>query len=220
MPRYFALITEQALAEEIFNVGFVHEDTEATHEELFQKYDLDSHKIVSIEEGDFVSAVERHAHCLNIKRLTPKIEADLSKVSFDTENLEGEKGRTYGGSESIGGFRTLPNGFTYFGVCAGGDWEIPIFFIIYWDGKKLRGYIPKDGNTWNKTLKSAYGNNREKDGFDMLSQYGTELEKEESKDEEFGVWDGEQCYDHFDWLVKIDPVKVIADIEQRIKEKK
>ena len=38
-----------------------------------------------------------------------------------------------------------------------------MFFIIYWDGKKLRAYVPTDGNPWNTDTKEAYGNDEEKD---------------------------------------------------------
>ena len=39
---------------------------------------------------------------------------------------------------------------------AGGDWEFPVCFILYWGNGKLRGYTPKDGNAWNKEERSAY----------------------------------------------------------------
>lgn len=84
-------------------------------------------------------------------RLTPQIEKDLSKVEFDSENIDAEK------------IKTLSNGMYYLGVFAGGDWEQSVFFVIYWDGNKLRGYIPKEGNLWNTDTKIAYGNNDEAD---------------------------------------------------------
>jgi hypothetical protein len=40
---------------------------------------------------------------------------------------------------------------------------IPLLFIIYWAGKKLRVYIPENGNLWNTTTKEAYGNNNDAD---------------------------------------------------------
>ena len=91
-----------------------------------------------------------------LKTLAPAIEEDLKKVEFDTENLEFEEGEGY--SRGKTGFRTLPNGLTILGVTAGGDWEAPIYFILYSDGKELRGYIPTDGNIWNTDTNQAYGN--------------------------------------------------------------
>jgi hypothetical protein len=93
------------------------------------------------------------------KTLTRQIEKDLSKVEFDTENVECKsyypKIDAY---EKILGYHTLDNGLSFLGITAGGDWESPVFFIIYFDGYKLRGYIPEKGNSWCKKTKSAYGN--------------------------------------------------------------
>ena len=83
----------------------------------------------------------------------PQVKKDLEKVDFDFENEDCNNGCNY-----IKGFRVAPNGLPYWGDDAGGDWEVPVFFIIYWDGKKLRGYIPTEGNTWNTDTKTAYGN--------------------------------------------------------------
>jgi hypothetical protein len=96
--------------------------------------------------------------------LTDIFAKDL-KVSFDFENsfvTDGDPGPT-----GMNGFHTLENGFTFCGVSAGGDWEDPVFFVVYWDGKDLRAYIPKLGNLWNQKLKTAYGNNEESDKIDQ-----------------------------------------------------
>jgi hypothetical protein len=107
------------------------------------------------------------------------IEKDISKVNFDFENYEigvkvihGKSGDKCLGFEDVPGtgymnyptgFIILPNNMPAFFVNAGGDWESPICFVIYWDGKQLRGYIPKAGNFWNRKTKSAFGNNEESD---------------------------------------------------------
>lgn len=82
-----------------------------------------------------------------------KIRKDLSKVDFDFENIDV-------GEDCLlcnTGFNQLSNGFTYLLCAAGGDWETPVGFIIYWDGKVLRGYIPTLGNTFNLKYKCAFG---------------------------------------------------------------
>jgi len=99
-----------------------------------------------------------HAIYGSLYGLTPRILGDLKKVQFDTENLEWESHEAYNKAEAISGFQTLPNGLTFLGVTAGGDWELPIFFIVYHDGTELRAYIPKDGNTWNHKTRKAFGN--------------------------------------------------------------
>ncbi|MDB5036981.1 MAG: hypothetical protein JWQ35_509 [Bacteriovoracaceae bacterium] len=67
-------------------------------------------------------------------------------------------------------------------MTAGGDWENPVFFIIYWDGKALRGYIPTKGNLWNTDTKQAYGNDEESDAKNLLERFpdvfGDKLEEE------------------------------------------
>ena len=92
--------------------------------------------------------------------LPKKVEEDLTKVEFDYENYEYEG---QGFFKGICGFIELKNGMPVLFVNAGGDWETPIIFLLYWDGKTIRGYIPKEGNTWNIETKSAYGNNDDED---------------------------------------------------------
>lgn len=33
------------------------------------------------------------------------------------------------------------------GVCGSADWSENMYLILYWDGKKIRGYVPRYGNT-------------------------------------------------------------------------
>jgi hypothetical protein len=78
------------------------------------------------------------------------IEKDL-KVSFSFENHSDDQ-------EYI----TLGD-FTFILMWGGGDWECAIHFIVYWDGRRFRAYIPTDGNPWNTDTKRAYGNDAEAD---------------------------------------------------------
>jgi len=96
----------------------------------------------------------------NVRYLSKSIEKDLSKVEFDFENCDLD-GSEFGGEWC--GYHTLDNGLTFLGVKAGGDWELPIFFVVYWDGKNLRAYIPEEGNPWNTTTKQAFGNDADAD---------------------------------------------------------
>lgn len=97
---------------------------------------------------------------LKVHEFPEKINKDLQKVEFDFENYEWQNGRGLGGGEEDCpcGFETLSNGLPILWVNAGGDWEAPVVFILYWDGKDLRAYIPKEGNTWNPKTKAAWGN--------------------------------------------------------------
>jgi len=125
-------------------------------------------KIDKIVEGDSF---------YSYKTLTSQVEKDLSKVEFDTENIDCTPAPNvmYGG---LLGYHTLDIGLTFFGVLAGGDWESPVFFIIYWDGKKLRGYIPKNGNAWNHNTHEAFGNDDEAD-VEFLGYEASEFKESE-----------------------------------------
>lgn len=96
-----------------------------------------------------------------------QIEKDLSKIQFDRENLDFSTG--FFDDPNVCGYQILSNGMpTLFGN-AGGDWEHPIVFILYWDGKKIRGYIPEKGNTFNPEFRTAYGSEENSEKFSSSS---------------------------------------------------
>jgi len=105
--------------------------------------------------------------------LTERTNKDLEKVEFDRENFECEAYNEDGSSKRFMGYHTLPNGMSFIGCYAGGDWESPVYFIYYWSGKELRAYIPSKGNTYNEEVKMAYGNEESGDDdpepdFDLM----------------------------------------------------
>ena len=87
-----------------------------------------------------------------------KIDKDLSKIQFDWENYE------------VLELKTSFPGCHYQLMYAGGDWEYPVYFMIYWDGKNLRAYIPEEGNTYDKEYKTAYGSQTDTELYDK--KYG------------------------------------------------
>lgn len=112
----------------------------------------------------------------------PKLRKDISKVTFDFENYEMTQQSGYC---DLCGYHTLDNGLTFLGVGAGGDWEFPVFFIIYYDGKNLRGYIPENGNVYNKITKTAFGSENESDiELDIIKHKKKILEMFSNKTEE------------------------------------
>jgi len=137
-------------------------------------------------------------------QVTPRIVQDLKKVNFDEENLEWEDGEGYSGTEGITGFHTLPNGLTYLGVCAGGDWEASLFYIVYFDGQELRGYIPTDGNHWNTDTHTAYGSEGDAPGVE-----DDEAASSANVQKRFGV-------DSTEVLGDMDPMAILDDIQKRI----
>lgn len=97
-------------------------------------------------------------------------ESDRS-VMFDAENIDAGTGEF---GYEICGIRILKNGLPILGVTAGGDWELPLFFCIYWDGKKFRLYVPRYGNTFNIVAKAAFGSDENGAGW---SKYERDLIK-------------------------------------------
>lgn len=77
---------------------------------------------------------------------------DLGKVEFDFENCGASpaKIQTYDGTSFIKCY-------------AGGDWECPVTFFVYWDGSRFRAYVPVYGNAINRDINRAFGNDDEAD---------------------------------------------------------
>lgn len=103
-----------------------------------------------------------------------KIEDDL-KVRMDFENFYSERVGDEGEGEAdpadMRGYHTIGE-FSFMGAEAGGDWEAPVFFIVYWDGSRLRAYAPTEGNPWNRKTKRAFGNDNESDQKELAKLWG------------------------------------------------
>lgn len=177
---------------------------------FFQKIDLDTFK-AKIKET-FMCKKDVSLHCKQCNHThddskdeycsgfifewlrSATIKSDI-KVQFDMENYSLVEEDSFAGY--MCGIHTLPNGMHALFINAGGDWEFPICFIVYWSGKGLRAYVPTDGNVWNRKYKCAYG-----------SEVNFECYEEEE-------WDGEE-----DLLAtKVNNQSMISDIMNRVKEK-
>ncbi len=99
-----------------------------------------------------------------------KIYKDIKKVEFDFENFE-YLPETHWWMNKFLGYHLIDNDFPILMCYAGGDWEHPVIFILYWDGKHIRGYVPKDGNCWNYKTKQAFGNDEEADEAFIRKQW-------------------------------------------------
>jgi hypothetical protein len=65
---------------------------------------------------------------LGFAYLTERTNKDLEKVEFDRENFECEScEHMCSGNEKFMGYHTLPNGMSFLGCYAGGDWESPVY---------------------------------------------------------------------------------------------
>ncbi|MFA5314047.1 MAG: hypothetical protein WC375_12165 [Methanomassiliicoccales archaeon] len=192
MTKFFAPISEKDLAVKILSAIENSEESK-----YIQSSDFDASADIYFLYSD-----------TDWKDLTPQIKVDLKNVEFDLENTElivGNIVRPASEMKRIMGFQTLSNGMTFLGIIAGGDWEFPIYFIIYWDGSELRGYIPKDGNSWNPINHKAIGNDQEADANYLKKLNPPFCDKEDYADS--GDFSG------FLWIV---PDKIITDINEQI----
>jgi hypothetical protein len=153
------------------------------------------------DQVDSVDPIDLTVHYRAVEWMMeiPQIKKDMSKVRFDLENTMVED--PYPDfMKRMTGYHTLDNGLTFLGMICGGDWETPVFSIVYWDGQKLRSYVPTDGNLFNRKLKMAYGNSDEEffdggkaDAEDVLSLYFADVENhpsiDELMDQDFAYWD-------------------------------
>lgn len=162
----------------------------------------------AVESGRFFTAIsidELKAkipeNILDFSTLSSTLKKDLAKVEFDSENLIMDSAG-HPEYRKLLGFHTMGNGLTYLGVMAGGDSDLPIFYIVYWDGSRLRAFIPKDGNFWNPKTKLPYGADPI-DDIEAIRKYRTDL-ADVSDDDLFTK-------------IRFDETKVIKEIESRLK---
>ena len=99
----------------------------------------------------------------------PVILSDLSAVSFGTENLnDGDEDWDMPGYKA--GYETI-EGVEVLFAAAGDDSDKPIAFVLYTPpgSDMLRGYVPKEGNCFDKERNKAY------DGYDE-SEYSFSMD--------------------------------------------
>ncbi len=142
-------------------------------------------KIVEDLSGNSLTMTELKSS-LDAKCLAEKVDepaclicdADekVATIEVDFENCAGDE--TYireisGRESSLLGYHEI-NGFPFYGFNAGGDWETPLYGIMYMkDGDdSLYCYIPLRGNIYNPTYMSAFGNNDDdKEGEDAACDF-------------------------------------------------
>ncbi|WQJ53254.1 MAG: hypothetical protein [Wendovervirus sonii] len=86
------------------------------------------------------------------------IQQDIwyGKYKFDNENCD-----------KVGDIKMSKKGVPYVQCHAGGDWECPVCFFIYFDGTKFRGYVPLKGNAICKLNNSAFTGDNEEDSDEV-----------------------------------------------------
>jgi hypothetical protein len=93
-----------------------------------------------------------------VEGLLGKAYKDIAKVDFDLENLyvgaPREDTSWHASLKEFLGFHRTGN-LSFLGCLGGGDWQDPVAFVLYHDGKDLRGYVPTDGNSFVLATKKA-----------------------------------------------------------------
>lgn len=116
-------------------------------------------KAAIIESCENGGSVEDFDNCFEFDALTGIVNDDLEEVQVDFENFEFLEAYSHAPMDKVMGFHTMQNGFSFLGCMAGGDWEAPVFFILYLDvDGDLRAYFPERGNTYWVPTSQAYGN--------------------------------------------------------------
>lgn len=185
MSRYYVEISMDEFKEKLLKLC----------KKPIEMVDYDYSDNVSPEDDKVLSIDQKFKFNLpQVLAFDPTIMDDTRKIQFDRENYE-----CFGSKYPLG-FRTLPNGMNFVGCMAGGDWEYPVHYVVYWDGKKIRGYVPTNGNTFNVKTKTAYGSEQDSDEFN----------------EDFD-FDADVATENIDY--KIDKNAFEADIMARIKKR-
>jgi hypothetical protein len=107
-------------------------------------------------------------------KIFPEVVADLKGVDFKWKNVSA----TPSTADDWCGPRLLLGGMLPVLVLhAGGDHEVPVYFIVYWNGKRLCGYIPECGNLFNHDTFKAYGNEKPPLSEDVLDSFEYDFTK-------------------------------------------
>ena len=91
------------------------------------------------------------------------------KYKFDSENVD-----------AYGGIKMSKKGFPYIQCAAGGDWESPVCFFVYFDGNKFRGYVPLKGNAINRNNNTAFQGSGDEEEAKFIAKEN-DIDYEEAK---------------------------------------
>ena len=91
------------------------------------------------------------------------------KYKFDSENVN-----------AYGGIKISKKGFPYIQCAAGGDWECPVCFFVYFDGNKFRGYVPLKGNAINRSNNTAFQGSGDEEEAKFIAKEN-DIDYEEAK---------------------------------------
>lgn len=145
--------TRTDILEQMFKEIHNHED--AKYHSVGNK-DLNEYTQFSeISPTDYEELIEAYIDIRVAYDGTAPANKDVHKINFDFENY-GETDGFY--DEAIANHRQLKDGTALIWCYGGGDWEMPVQFVLYIDPKnKVRAYVPSDGNVYCHKCKCAIG---------------------------------------------------------------
>lgn len=129
-----------------------------------------------------------------MKNVIKDVDSSLPEFSINAENLG-----VYGFSNSSSVIRCTKTGVPYLICWGGGDWEVPICWMLYCDGSSFRGYVPTRGNCFNLLTNELLGNDEQQDDI-FLKQEGVILEEDDRIE-----WDLDEVIREFEY--NIIPIK-------------
>ncbi len=148
--KIIPIITEDELKQKLCDAVRVH-----CNDSEFQDY-LNTTRYFSIRaELPWERAVSKLLNCSDQIRHDKDIDVDHENIMLGWSDWNVSCSGTSEPAEYLG-IHTI-NNLTFCGVKTGGDWEHPVFVILYWDGSDIRAYIPKRGNAVNMDTMTAFG---------------------------------------------------------------
>lgn len=153
MERYInddAKITKGAIAYRISEEDFIKKVCEATKTHLDESDYEDYLEDVKDGYNPFYSAIGMLINRSDRIGDDKDIEVDHENYDFEPYSHMSEESREFLDLHTI-------DGLTFCGIITGGDWEHPVFMILYWDGEDIRAYIPRRGNLVNLDTMTAFG---------------------------------------------------------------
>lgn len=146
MPTKARRAVQKTTKEELWDLMFDYAKSHDKYCGIDENYDFE-------EDDCGITVLE------NILRESEYANADLNQINVDMENMTCDSDSEYG--KSVAGENLLnlqDNGkFAFFGFQLGGDWEYPVYAMVYYDGERLRVYYPTCGNPINVKYRCAYG---------------------------------------------------------------
>jgi hypothetical protein len=105
----------------------------------------------SLKEDDYNELIESYLYEVAYNDKLPAFK-DVRKINFDFENCFVDE------EAAKADLNHLQDGTALLWAYAGGDWEMPVAFVLYLDpNNKIRGYVPSDGNVYCHECKTAWG---------------------------------------------------------------